>query len=72
MVIINKLPENDSPQVFGLPMNIDKAVQRYNTGQMITSLKILQQVSAEELKFEKEKWSLILGPIINFWQSIYK
>ena len=29
LTFINKLPDNDNPQIFGLPNNIEKAVQRY-------------------------------------------
>lgn len=28
---VQKMAENDNPAFFGLPHNIDKAVQRYNT-----------------------------------------
>ena len=55
--IIQKLQETDNPSLFGLPLNIDKAVQRFNTGSLITSLKVMLQASGEDLKFDREKWS---------------
>ncbi len=37
-MVIQKMEEIDSPNIFGLPLNIDKAVQRFNTGQIMNSL----------------------------------
>lgn len=58
--------------MFGLPLNIDKAVQRYNTLTVITNLKVIMQASAEDLKFDKEKWQKALSTIINLWKTLYK
>ena len=71
-ILINKLNDNDNPSLFGLPNNIDKAVQRYNTQQIIYSLKILARVSSENLKFDKERWGTLLKPIINMWKALHK
>ena len=71
-LLINKLNDNDNPSLFGLPNNIDKAVQRYNTQQIIYSLKILSRVSSENLKFDKERWGTLLKPIINMWKALNK
>ncbi len=30
------------------------------------------QISHDEVKFDKEKWSSVLGPIINLWKGLYK
>ena len=62
-VIINQVPEIDTPQLFGLPTNIDRSVQRFNSLQVINQLKSLAAISAGEMRFDKEKWSLQLGPI---------
>lgn len=53
--------------MFGLPTNIDRSVQRFNSTQVITSLKSLSAVSAEELRFDKEKWTEQLSPILQLW-----
>jgi len=71
-ILINKLNDNDNPSLFGLPNNIDKAVQRYNTQQIINQLKVLASVSSENLKFDKEKWGNLLKPIINLWKALNK
>lgn len=55
--VINKLPESDNAEIFGLPANIDRSVQRFNSNQVINKLKSLGAVSAQELRFDKEKWT---------------
>jgi len=60
------------PQLFGLPDNIDRSVQRFNSQRVISQLKSLAAVSSSELRFDKEKWSKILGPVCQLWQTIYK
>ena len=57
VALIGQLPENDKPNMFGLPSNIDRSVQRFNSSQVIIQLKSLSAVSAEELRFDKEKWT---------------
>lgn len=37
--IINKVPEFDAPALFGLPSNIDRSVQRFNSNAVIVQLK---------------------------------
>lgn len=71
-LFINKLAETDTPSIFGLPNNIDKAVQRYNTSLVISSLKVLQRASSETLKFDKEKWGLLLKPFFTTWKGLQK
>eukprot|EP00828_Plagiopyla_frontata_P016359 TRINITY_DN2149_c0_g1_i7.p1 TRINITY_DN2149_c0_g1~~TRINITY_DN2149_c0_g1_i7.p1 ORF type:complete len:406 (+),score=66.21 TRINITY_DN2149_c0_g1_i7:148-1365(+) len=70
-LFINKMNEQDIPSYFGLPMNIDKAVQRYNSQKILESLKILMSVRGEELKFDREKWGLLLRPVIMLWKALY-
>ena len=70
--LILQLPETDQPALFGLPSNIDRSVQRFNSTRTITQLKSLQSVSASELRFDKEKWSQQLGPICQLWNNVFK
>ena len=58
--------------MFGLPANIDRSVQRFNSGQVIIQLKSLQAVSAEELRFDKEKWTEQLAPLLQLWQNVFR
>lgn len=62
----------DTPELFGLPSNIDRSVQRFNSTQVINNLKNLMSVSAQELRFDKLKWQELLGPICSLWQNVYK
>jgi len=72
LMLISKLPENDSPSFFGLPINIDRSVQRFNTNMVIEGMKRLQAGSTENIKFDREKWNELLGPIIKLWKTLYK
>ena len=69
---INQIPEIDNPLMFGLPSNIDRSVQRFNSQLVISQLKSLAAVNAEELRFDKDKWNQLLGPICQLWSTLYK
>jgi len=72
LIIINKLQDIDNPHLFGLPMNIDRSVQRFNTSLVMEGMKKLATGGADDLKFDREKWSEMLGPIIKLWKSLFK
>lgn len=55
--IIENLQEIDSPVLFGLPLNIDKTIQRSKMQDFIELLKTLNKESQEEITFQKEKWA---------------
>jgi dynein heavy chain 2 len=69
--MIGKVPDADVPSLFGLPANIDRSVQRFNSAAVIAALKQLAAASAEELRFDRAKWSQQLGPICELWSSTY-
>jgi dynein heavy chain 2 len=69
---VSQLPDQDKPMMFGLPQNIDRSVQRFNSQRYINMLKNITAVSKEDLKFDRETWSQALGPILRLWKSIYK
>ncbi|EGR34655.1 hypothetical protein IMG5_004580 [Ichthyophthirius multifiliis] len=71
-IIEEKMPENDTPLLFGLPQNIDKAVQRYNTQRLIENLKKIKKTSLLELKFDKIQWLQNLEPIFLLWNTLNK
>lgn len=66
------MPDVDAPALFGLPANIDRSVQRFNSGAVIFQLKQLAAISADELRFDKAKWTTALGPLCNNWNNLYK
>lgn len=72
LMLINKLPDTDSPNLFGLPLNIDRSVQRFNTSMVIEGMKRLQAGSSGNIKFDREKWSELLGPTVKLWKTLYK
>jgi len=72
LALVNKLPEQDNPRVFGLPSNIDRSVQRFNSQKVLLALKQLGRVSDQHMKFQREKWSGLLGPLWKLWQTLIK
>lgn len=70
--MIQKIPDQDTPGLFGLPANIDRSVQRFNSQAVINQLKKLATVSEEALRFDVKKWTVVLGPICQSWQQLYK
>lgn len=60
------------PSIFGLPTNIDRSVQRFNSNAVINQLKQLAAVSESEMRFNKTKWAIVLGPICKVWENLYQ
>jgi dynein heavy chain 2 len=65
------LPDTDDPKLFGLPLNVDRSVQRYISTQVISKLNNMFSAGFETLKFDKEKWGEKLTPLINIWKIVY-
>jgi dynein heavy chain 2 len=42
---LQKIPDVDNPELFGLPKSIDKTVQKINSGMVIAGLKLLGSIS---------------------------
>jgi dynein heavy chain 2 len=70
--MLRKLPDIDSPLIYGLPFSIDRTVQRFNSSELINNLKIVNSADAEELKFSREAWSSMLKPIFTLWKGLDK
>lgn len=70
--ILKKLPSLDNPLIYGLPFSIDRTVQRFNSNELITNLKVVTSANAEELKFSRESWSKLLRPIFSLWRGLDK
>ncbi|CAF4415162.1 unnamed protein product, partial [Rotaria sp. Silwood2] len=68
--ICDELNDEDTPSLFGLPANIERSAQRMNSTQIINSLKILQRTDVEVQKFDKDKWSALLTPLLNLWKKL--
>ena len=69
--IIKKIPENDNPEMFGLPLNVDRSVQRYVSTQVLLKLNSLYSISSDMQKLNKALWAEKFAPVLNMWKSIY-
>ncbi|XP_071951365.1 cytoplasmic dynein 2 heavy chain 1-like isoform X2 [Antedon mediterranea] len=68
--LVTNFPETDKPSFFGLPANIERSAQRFISGQVISQLKVLRRLDVEAGKFDKDKWSNELTPILNLWKKL--
>lgn len=69
---VNRMPEVDDPSTFGLPRNIDKAVQRATTDAVLKDLKILSLAHAEGVAVNREEELKAINPILKLWGQTYK
>ena len=69
--VIEKLPQEDAPYLFGLSNKADISVQKYNVAEIINSLKKFKQADASGIKFDREQWKADLAPIIKQYKSLY-
>ena len=56
--------------MFCLPDNIERSVQRNNSSAAIRQLRALSALGVEADKFDREKWRVQLGPILELWQQM--
>uniref|UniRef100_H2SD75 Dynein cytoplasmic 2 heavy chain 1 n=1 Tax=Takifugu rubripes TaxID=31033 RepID=H2SD75_TAKRU len=68
--IIETLPEDDRPVIFGLPANIERSSQRIISSQVISQLRVLSRSVATGSKFDRELWSTGLSPVLHLWRKI--
>lgn len=64
------LPDEDSPALFGLPENIQRAVQRSGASAVHAQLRALSASAAASTKFDRERWRNALGPLIDLWAKL--
>lgn len=62
----------DSPSIFGLPMNIDRSVQRFSIQQIVRGVKQLTAFRAKNIAFDRKVWSKVLSPVLKLWKHLYK
>ena len=58
--------------MFGLPLNVDRSVQRYVSTQVIMKLNSIYSISSDMQKFDKNSWNEKLSPLLNMWKSMYR
>ena len=69
---IESLPDTDSPTWFGLPLNVERSVQRARSSNVVRQLKKLAISSVSSDKFDREHWKIGLGPIVELWDKLVK
>ncbi|KAJ1640034.1 dynein heavy chain and region D6 of dynein motor-domain-containing protein [Pavlovales sp. CCMP2436] len=66
---IAALPPVDSPALFGLALNADRAVASRTSSYVIKSLRTLSTAAEGAAAFERERWSAELSPLLTLWQK---
>lgn len=67
---ISSLPESDSPDLLGLPSNIDRSAQRITSGLVVEHLKTLLRPGQTNTQFDHEHWMQELGPLLSLWKKL--
>ena len=68
--LINRLPPQDTPALFGLPVNADVAVQQRAAVHVQDSLRQLSSDPEGAGKFDRDKWAAQLTPILTLWSKL--
>jgi len=68
--LVGGLPEDDKPSLFGLPANIERAHQRAASAAAVAQLRSLGRATAGTARFEREKWSKELMPMLTLWKRL--
>lgn len=71
--MIASLPDADSPQFFGLPLNIDRSAQIVISNQVVTQLKVLKRSNNQSgKKMEKDALKSQFKPLWKLWEALKK
>ncbi|XP_039269307.2 cytoplasmic dynein 2 heavy chain 1-like [Styela clava] len=67
---IESLPDDDQPNNFGLPANIERSAQTVVSQRVISQLKIMMRSVEVGGKFDREAWSNELSPVLGMWKKL--
>eukprot|EP00327_Prymnesium_parvum_P015469 CAMPEP_0113281722 /NCGR_PEP_ID=MMETSP0008_2-20120614/28451_1 /TAXON_ID=97485 /ORGANISM="Prymnesium parvum" /LENGTH=3313 /DNA_ID=CAMNT_0000132155 /DNA_START=19 /DNA_END=9960 /DNA_ORIENTATION=- /assembly_acc=CAM_ASM_000153 len=67
--VISMLQTQDTPSLFGLPANADRAVQQRDVAHVQVNLKALSVEADVAGKFDRERWATQLTPLLTLWQK---
>ncbi|GMH82520.1 hypothetical protein TrST_g11065 [Triparma strigata] len=67
---ISKIPETDSPEIFSLPANIERSVQRARSAIVIEKLGMMSSAGLGSGGFDREEWKKSLGPLLQLWSKL--
>lgn len=68
--LLTDLPDSDEPSMFGLPANIDRAIQRTKSTVVLAQMKALQRPILASFAFDREHWRSELGPLLDLWEKL--
>ena len=64
------IPDYDSPATFSLSANVEQTVQQARSRAVIDQLNALSVAADVSSRFDREKWSLQLSPILELWTKL--
>ena len=70
LTLINNLPAQDSPSLFGLPANSDVAVQQRSAAYVQSNLRQLTTETDAGTNFDRDKWAAQLTPLLTLWTQL--
>jgi len=70
VAVIQSLSTTDTPSIFGLSPNADRAVQARNSAYVLQMLKTLDRNVDVAEAFDRERWAQQLTPLLNLWQKL--
>ena len=68
--LVQRLPDDDRPQFFGLPANIERSHQRSVSKNVIGQLKAVMRPLEISSRFDREKWQSELSLMLNLWKKL--
>lgn len=69
---MHKLPNIDNPDLYNLPLGIDKALLRIKGKEFVENLKIATLPTDSSTKFSRELWGKTLTPLFTLWKGLQK
>lgn len=71
LAIVSNLPDHDDPGMFGLPANVQRAVQRAAASALRAGLRAVAAASSTgQGGFDRAAWVARLQPVADAWQSL--
>lgn len=67
---IATLPDTDTPDVFGLPANIERAVALGNSKRLLVALQQMGTAQAAAASSDRQLWAAQLQPLLKLWDQL--
>lgn len=68
--MIDKMSDQNRPEYFGLPANIEQSAERTFSSHVISRLRLLLRSTEAIQKYDREGWQAELSPILNLWKKL--